>query len=81
MTYDWYLVCPTPNIDQFEHLWALLSWSVDMHCDFGIIDNGPCFFFFFPQQGSPFRLIPLFIHLFEKRDVLCYGVWRPSICP
>ena len=21
----------------------------------------------------------IFIHLFEKRDVLCYGVWRPSV--
>ena len=21
----------------------------------------------------------VFIHPFEKRDVLCYGVWRPSV--
>ena len=32
----------------------------------------------FKGRGVPDRA--LFIHLFEKRDVLCYRVWRPSLC-
>ena len=44
-----------------------------------------CFFTFIPVPLSSLSLSfictisSIFIHPFEKRDVLCYGVWRPSI--
>ena len=52
---------------------GLESWGMNMHLGKNVVGiqlKCHCIFFFF---------FFVFMCLFEKRDVLCYGVWRPSV--